>query len=121
MSVKSWIQKKVIANTLKGTDKEKALANVDNEPWVKVLNVDVNEENVSQGFFELDWNEQFVEMLMENGYTGESPEDTVNTWFTDVCRGIIREESAVDDFVVDEDVIRTSDLNKKELNKEKDD
>ena len=52
MSVKSWIQKKVIANTLKGTDKEKALANVSNEPWVKVLNVDVNEENVSQGFFE---------------------------------------------------------------------
>ena len=50
MSIKSWIQKKVIANTLQGTDKEKALANVDNEPWVKVLNVDVNEENVSQGF-----------------------------------------------------------------------
>ena len=120
MSVKTWIQKKVIANTLKGTDKEKALANVDNEPWVKVLNVDVNEENVSQGFFELDWNEQFVEMLIENGYTGTSPEETVNSWFTDVCRGIIREESA-DDFIVDEDVIRTSDLNKKELNKEKDD
>ena len=120
MSVKSWIQKKVIANTLKGTDKEKALANVSNEPWVKVLNVDVNEENVSQGFFELDWNEQFVEMLIENGYTGTSPEETVNSWFTDVCRGIIREESA-DDFIVDEDVIRTSDLNKKELNKEKDD
>ena len=120
MSIKSWIQKKVIANTLKGTDKEKALANVDNEPWVKVLNVDVNEENVSQGFFELDWNEQFVEMLVENGYTGNSPEETVNGWFTDVCRGIIREESA-DDFVVDEDVIRTSDLNKKEFNKTKND
>jgi hypothetical protein len=79
--------------------------------------VDVNEENVSQGFFELDWNEQFVEMLIENGYTGTSPEETVNSWFTDVCRGIIREESA-DDFIVDEDVIRTSDLNKKELNKD---
>ena len=121
MSVKSWIQKKVIANTLKGTDKEKALANVTNEPWVKVLTVDVNEENDSQGFFELDWNEQFVEMLIENGYTGTSPEETVNSWFTDVCRGIIREESAVDDFVVDEDVIRTSDLNKNELKKIKDD
>ena len=120
MSVKTWIQKKVIANTLQGTDKEKALANVDNEPWVKVLNVDVNEENVSQGFFELDWNEQFVEMLVENGYTGNSSEETVNAWFTDVCRGIIREESA-DDFVVDEDVIRTSDLNKKEFNKTKND
>jgi len=120
MSIKSWIQKKVIANTLQGTDKEKALANVDNEPWVKVLNVDVNEENVSQGFFELDWNEQFVEMLVENGYTGNSPEETVNGWVTDVCRGIIREESA-DDFVVDEDVIRTSDLNKKEFNKTKND
>ena len=75
MSIKSWIQKKVIANTLQGTDKEKALANVDNEPWVKVLNVDVNEENVSQGFFELDWNEQFVEMLVENGCTGSSSEE----------------------------------------------
>ena len=27
MSIKSWIQKKVIANTLKGTDKEKSLEN----------------------------------------------------------------------------------------------
>ena len=120
MSIKTWIQKKVIANTLKGTDKEKALANVSNEPWVKVLNIDVNEENVSQGFFELDWNEQFVEMLIENGYTESSPEETVNAWFTDVCRGIVREGSA-DDFVVDEDVVRTSDLNKQELNKAKDD
>ena len=77
-------------------------------------------ENVSQGFFELDWNEQFVDMLIENGYTGTSPEETVNSWFTDVCRGIIREESA-DDFIVDEDIIRTSDLNKKELKKTKDD
>ena len=92
MSIKSWIQKKVIANTLKGTDKEKALANVDNEPWVKVLNVDVNEENVSQGFFELDWNDPFVAMLRENGYEGDEDELIVDKWFSDLCKTIVREE-----------------------------
>jgi hypothetical protein len=39
---------------------------------VKVLQVNVNPENPRNGFFELDWNDEFVNMLKQNGYTGES-------------------------------------------------
>lgn len=111
-------KREVIKEALKGKDQEKALANLDNEPWVKVLNVDVNPENISQGFFELDWNEAFVEMLAQNGYTGATPEEIVDAWFTDLCRGIARTVNS-DGFVVDEDVIRLSDLQKAENNKKK--
>ena len=40
-------------------------------PWVKVLNMNVNPENPRNGFFELDWNKEFVNMLQQNGYQGE--------------------------------------------------
>ncbi len=30
------------------------------EPWVGVLETHVNKDNIRNGFFELDWNEQFV-------------------------------------------------------------
>ena len=92
MSVKSWIQKKVIANTLKGTDKEKALANVDNEPWVKVLNMNVNPENPRNGFFELDWNKEFVNNLQQHGYKGDTEEQIVDKWFQTLCRTIGNEQ-----------------------------
>ena len=38
------------------------------EPWVKVLNMNVNHDNPRNGFFELDWNDEFVNMLTQHGY-----------------------------------------------------
>ena len=43
-------------------------ANAKGEPWVAVLDTHVNKENVRNGFFELDWNEQFVLQLKQQGY-----------------------------------------------------
>jgi hypothetical protein len=40
------------------------------EPIVKVLNLNVNPENPRNGFFELDWNDEFVNMLKQSGYQG---------------------------------------------------
>jgi predicted Ser/Thr protein kinase len=51
------------------------------EPMVKVLQVNVNPDNPKNGFFELDWNDEFVNMLKQNGYTGESEEEIVDRWF----------------------------------------
>ena len=34
-----------------------------------------------KGFVELDFNEEFVTMLSENGYSGKSDDDIVNGWF----------------------------------------
>ena len=41
---------------------------------VKVLNLNVNPENPRNGFFELDWNDEFVNMLSQSGYQGASEE-----------------------------------------------
>ena len=38
----------------------KAYATRKKEPWVGVLDVKVNEKNVRNGFFELDWNKYFI-------------------------------------------------------------
>jgi hypothetical protein len=62
------------------------------EPWVDVLNVKLDADNPSQGFFELDWNEPFVVMLRENGYEGSEDELIVDKWFSDLCKTIVREE-----------------------------
>jgi hypothetical protein len=62
------------------------------EPWVAVLNTHVNKDNIRNGFFELDWNEYFVLQLRSAGYRGESDEDIVNQWFTELCRNVAAEE-----------------------------
>jgi hypothetical protein len=70
--------------------REKALATLDNKPWVKVLDVEfADPSHPSIGSMELDWNEQFIEMLKENGYSGRNAEDIVDMWFRDLCRGVI--------------------------------
>ena len=62
------------------------------EPWVKVLNMNVNPENPRNGFFELDWNDEFVNMLKQNGYLGATDEEIVDRWFQTLCRTIGNEE-----------------------------
>lgn len=70
----------------------KELANEKKEPWVAVLNTHVNKENIRNGFFELDWNEYFVLELRASGYFGETDEDLVDQWFSDLCRNLGSEE-----------------------------
>ena len=62
------------------------------EPMVKVLNMNVNPDNPRNGFFELDWNDEFVNMLTQHGYTGESQEEIVDKWFQTLCRTIGNEQ-----------------------------
>jgi len=114
-------KRKVIKETLSGREQEKALANLDKEPWVKVLNIQFNPEDPQKGFFELDWNEHFVEQLAQNGYSGATPEAIVDQWFTDLCKGIARQQQESGSFVVNEDVIKMSDLQREENEKDKDD
>ena len=61
------------------------------EPWVGVLNTHINKENVRNGFFELDWNEQFVLKLKQEGYgeDGDKDEEIVDRWFRELCASVI--------------------------------
>lgn len=75
----------------KMTPKERATAK--GEPWVSVLETHVNKENIRNGFFELDWNEQFIVQLKQAGYgfDGDPDEEIVDRWFRDLARNMLAE------------------------------
>jgi hypothetical protein len=83
---------KQAAEIAKMTPKEQATAR--GEPWVAVLDTHVNKDNIRNGFFELDWNEIFVQELIESGYGYEAdpPEQIVDRWFRDLARNMLAEE-----------------------------
>lgn len=64
------------------------------EPWVNVIDVKVNQENVRNGFFELDWNEYFIQELIKSGYGLEADpeEEIVDRWFRDIVFGMLEQE-----------------------------
>lgn len=70
----------------------KELATEKKEPWVAVLTTQVNKDNIRNGFFELDWNEYFIRELRLNGYQGDTEEEIVDKWFTELCKNVGTEE-----------------------------
>lgn len=74
---------------------EKERATLLEEPYVTVVKVHMNSDKPSDGFFELDWNEKFVEQLNQSGYLANTPEMTVKLWFDEVCGNVARENGAV--------------------------
>lgn len=72
----------------------KAYATRKGEPWVSVLDVKINEQNVRNGFFEMDWNDIFIEQLIEAGYGFDSDpqEEIVDRWFRDIVYNMLAEE-----------------------------
>jgi hypothetical protein len=76
----------------KAPDKSaKELATERGEPYVAVLSMDVDPDNLHQGAFELDWNEKFVANLLRAGYQGKTDSDIVDQWFQNVCRHVVME------------------------------
>lgn len=69
----------------------KERANRKKEPWVGVLNTHVNQENIRNGFFELDWNDHFVLKLKQEGYgeDGDLDEEIVDRWFRELCANVV--------------------------------
>jgi len=73
-------------------DKEKEEATKAGKAWVAVLDTQVNPENIKNGFFELDWNNQFIEELLDAGYSGESAEAIVDSWFKSIVVQMLEED-----------------------------
>ena len=63
-------------------------------PWVKVIEVHFDKDNPQRGYFELDWNDDFVGLLGEASYAGATPEAIVDLWFNDLCRSIILDQES---------------------------
>jgi hypothetical protein len=74
------------------TPKERATAR--GEAWVDVLETHVNKDNIRNGFFELDWNNEFITQLKQAGYGfDEDPEEEiVDRWFRDLARNMLSED-----------------------------
>jgi hypothetical protein len=75
----------------KMTPKERAT--LKGEAWVDVLDMHVNKENIRNGFFELDWNDEFVLQLKQAGYgfDGDPEEEIVDRWFRDLAGNMLAE------------------------------
>ena len=72
----------------------KELATDRGEPYVSILSMDVDPENLHQGSFELDWNSVFVTRLVRAGYMmkpTDTDADIVDRWFQNVCRHVVME------------------------------
>ena len=70
----------------------KKTATLNGEPYIKVINMDLDKENPGAGHFELDFNEHFVEYLANSGYEGAEEDTIVDNWFNDLCRNIVLSE-----------------------------
>jgi hypothetical protein len=72
----------------------KEIATEAGEPYISVVSVELDPDDVGNGSFELDWNEIFVSRLVKAGYM-QKKDDTdaeiVDRWFQSVCRNILNE------------------------------
>jgi len=81
----------------KQTKKEltpKELATQNGEPYIAILKVDLDPNNLNNGSFELDWNDKFIVNLIKQGYKvkpTDTDNDIVDRWFQTVCRNIALE------------------------------
>lgn len=96
-----WLKKKTklknekTAPEVKNKKKSaKELATEVGEPFISVVNIELDSDDVGNGAFELDWNELFVAKLVKAGYM-QKKDDTdaeiVDRWFQSVCRNILNE------------------------------
>jgi hypothetical protein len=78
----------------KTTKSDKELATERGEPYVSILGLEVDPDNLHQGSFELDWNSIFVTRLVRAGYMMKETDtdaDIVDRWFQNVCRHVVME------------------------------
>jgi hypothetical protein len=73
------------------TKDPKAEATKRGEPYVSIISVELDPDNVGNGAFELDWNDYFINKLLRAGYQGKDDAQIVDRWFQDVCRNVVLE------------------------------
>lgn len=91
----------------------KDLATERGEPYVAMLSMEVDPENLHQGSFELDWNEKFVANLVRAGYQmrpDDTDNDIVDRWFQAVCRNVVLETWEQEQAMNPNRVVKTRDI-----------
>ena len=70
---------------------DKDIATEKGEPYIAILSMDVDPNNINAGSFEFDWNDKFISNLSRAGYQGKTDADLVDQWFQTVCRNVVLE------------------------------
>lgn len=86
--------KATIKSKAKPEKTPKELADEAGEPYVSILSVELDPDNIGNGAFELDWNDKFIIQLVRAGYQAQpnEPENViVDRWFQTVCKNILAE------------------------------
>ena len=100
MGIKEWLKKLMIekggapipvAEPVPVVLSEKDAATAKGEPWVNVMSVNLDMDNVGNGSFDLDWNKIFVARLVKAGYKGKDDITIVDQWFATICRNVLEE------------------------------
>ena len=107
-------KKKAIAGVAEQQTKSaKDLATEKGEPYIEILTMELDPNNLNYGSFELDWNDKFVADLVRHGYM-MSPQDTdaeiVDRWFTNVCRNIVLETYEQEQAMNPQRVVKSRDI-----------
>ena len=72
----------------------KEKATLAGEPYINILGLEIDPNDIHNGAFELDWNDKFIVNLIRAGYK-QKDTDTDNViverWFQNVCRNIALE------------------------------
>ena len=74
------------------TEKEKAT--LAGEPYISIIKVELDPNNINNGAFEMDWNDKFIINLIKAGYKykeTDTDDIMVDRWFQATCRNIALE------------------------------
>jgi len=92
--VKKPAAKRVVKPKTEPVKTAKEIATEAGEPYVAILSVDLDPDNIGNGAFELDWNDKFIANLVRSGYQSRPNEEDsviVDRWFQTVCKNIAME------------------------------
>jgi hypothetical protein len=74
------------------TEKEKATQA--GEPYINIVRLELDPNDIHNGAFELDWNDKFILNLIRAGYKmkdTDTDNEIVDRWFQTVCRNVALE------------------------------
>lgn len=94
-----WLKKKPAVKEERPKPKTKIktakeLATEAGEPYISVVSVELDPNDVGNGAFELDWNELFVSRLVKAGFMqkrDDTDAEIVDRWFQSICRNVLNE------------------------------
>ena len=92
--IKKPAAKRVVKPKTEPVKTAKEIATENGDPYVAIISVELDPDNIGNGAFELDWNDKFIANLVRAGYQSRPNEEDsviVDRWFQTVCKNIAME------------------------------